>query len=88
MSIELAECSLIEELADLFASRPTSEQILDYRPSASVVARAGELLERQREGSLAPDEVSELEQFSQAEMLMRLIKARIRTDRHEHAHSA
>ncbi len=68
---------LLEEIADLMASNPTREQLVAFRPSASVQARARELLTRQGIGEITADEQRELDQFEQAELLMRLVKARL-----------
>ena len=67
----------LEEIADLFASAPTSEQILQFRPSPQLQARAQELATRAKEGSLSEDDRRELDQFQHAERLMRLTKAGI-----------
>lgn len=69
---------VLEETAELFASSPSPEQILGFRFSTATQQRASELLQRQREGSLSPDEQRQMEQFEQAELLIRLVKARVR----------
>lgn len=72
---------IFNEIATLFASAPSSQTILDFRPSAQTISRASELLELNRTGRLSDELTVELEQFEQAELLMRLVKARIRADR-------
>jgi hypothetical protein len=69
---------ITREIADLFASLPTPEQILEFRPSPAVQTRATELLQRLKDGELTPEEAEELDQFQHAETLMRLVKARVR----------
>lgn len=69
---------VLEEIAELFASGPSPDEVLNFRLSSSTEQRARELLEREREGQLSLEERRELEQFEQAELLMRLIKARLR----------
>ena len=69
---------LFDEITELFASAPKSEQILAFKPSAGSVRRASELLELNRTRQVTEDIRQELEQFEQAELLMRLVKARIR----------
>ena len=53
--------------------------LLAYRPSPAVQQRATELLDRQADGEATPDDQRELDQFAHAELLMRLVKARLRT---------
>lgn len=71
---------IFEEIASLFASAPTPQQILEFRPSDRTSKRASELLELNRSGNLSKQSIAELDQFEQAELLMRLVKARIRAD--------
>lgn len=70
--------SLFDEIATLFASAPSPNKILEFRPTQATIDRANQLLELNRSDAL--DEVArrELDQFEQAELLMRLVKARIR----------
>ena len=69
---------IIEELADLFASCPSRDQVLEYRPSQAVQQRARALLTKQGESWLTDEEKRELDEFLGAETLMRLIKAKMR----------
>jgi len=64
----------------LFASAPTTAEILDFRPSEQTQQRASELLELNRSESLDKRTATELDQYEQAELLMRLVKARIRSE--------
>ena len=66
------------EIADLLASKPSREQILGFHPSKRVQERARELLAKSRSNELTPDEQWELGAFEHAELLMQLVKARIR----------
>ena len=68
----------LDEVADLLASRPSAEEILAFRPSQVVEARFAELVANQRAVGLTDDEEEELTQFQQTEMLLRLLKARLR----------
>lgn len=67
----------LEEIADFLACGPSPEEILQFRPSPQVQARAEELLEKLKDGCLSAEEGRELDQFEHAERLVRLIKARI-----------
>jgi len=77
MSIVQEPIRLLEEIADLMAASPTREQLLEFRPSTSVQSRASELLEKQNAGTVTAEEQRELDQFEQAELLMRLVRARL-----------
>ena len=67
-----------QELAAFLVSRPTRAQWLAFRPSDDTQARARELLQKQNEGLLSPEERQELDAFAHAERLLRLVKARLR----------
>ena len=69
----------VDEVADFLAGRPSADQVLAYRPSPAVEDRFAELLESNRNGQLTPDDEAELSEFQQTEILLRLIKARLRT---------
>jgi energy-converting hydrogenase Eha subunit F len=69
--------SYLEEILDFFASEPTRDQMLKYRPSQQVQVRARELLAKQNRGGITQDEQEELDQFVQAELIMELLAARI-----------
>jgi len=74
-----AASKIFEEIARLFGSGPTDEQILSFRPSAHVADRASQLLQLNRTGQLGDDLRHELDQYEQAELLMRMVKAQIRS---------
>lgn len=65
-------------ITDFLASDPTSEQIISYRLPADLEARAHDLLERNGEGELTPDEVEEMNDFVRVEQMMSLLKAKTR----------
>ena len=67
----------LEEVADFLARGPSPEELLRFRPSPQTQARAEELLAKLKDGCLSAEERGELDQFEQAERLMRLVKARI-----------
>ncbi len=78
MSAVLDRVIYLDEVADLLATRPTRDEILAFRPSEEVETRFAELIAKQRAEGLSDDEQEELEQFQQTEMLLRLLKARLR----------
>jgi hypothetical protein len=55
-----------------------SSVILEFRPSESVVVRARELRLRNQEGTLKPEEESEMEDLGEIDNLMALLKAEAR----------
>ena len=77
MSKTEAASKVFEEIAQLFGSGPTDEQILNFQSSADVVQRATKLLSLNRTGPMDDDLKQELDQYEQAELLMRMVKARI-----------
>lgn len=78
MSTAPSVSSLFDEIATLFASAPSPDAILEFRPSRATTDRASQLLELNRADALDEASRRELDQFEQAELLMRLVKARIR----------
>ena len=76
---------LTEEIADFLATCPSREQLLRYHPSAAIQRRDRDLLDKLKNGRITEDEHRELDQFEYAEMLMRLVKARLRSNRTKQA---
>lgn len=70
--------SLVDEIADFLASTPSREELLQFRLSEPVQERARELLAKLKAGQLRDDERRELDRFEHLEVLMRLVKARLR----------
>lgn len=62
MSTTEAASKVFEEIAQLFGSGPTDEQILNFRPSADVAQRASQLLSLNRTGQMDDDLKHELDQ--------------------------
>ncbi|MCS6918734.1 MAG: hypothetical protein NZM28_03095 [Fimbriimonadales bacterium] len=71
-----------EELVE-FLAQLDPQALVRFRPSAAARRRVAELLSRQREGQLSPDEQEELEHYMLMEHLFRLAKARAREILHE-----
>lgn len=78
MSTTEAASKVFEEIAQLFASSPTDEQILSFKPSVEVAQRASQLLMLNRNSHGDDGIRHEVEQYEQAELLMRMVKAQIR----------
>jgi hypothetical protein len=67
-----------EEIIDFIAGGTTPQNVIAFRPSEMAQARVTDLLAREKEGKLSPEEKSELDRYLQLEHLMRLAKARAR----------
>jgi hypothetical protein len=67
-----------EEIVDFIAAGTTPESVISFRPSEEVQHRVAELLERSQDGSISPEDQSELDDFLQLEHLMIMAKARAR----------
>jgi hypothetical protein len=66
-----------DEIIDLIAaSRP--EKIANFQISAEAKEHVADLLSREKNGGLTPDETSELNDYIELEHIMRLVKARAR----------
>jgi len=85
---ELLERGLREVMADsadafedestilsLLASQPAPEQVLALHPTPELQERISDLLWRSKEGTLLPQEATELERYLLLEHLVRLAKA-------------
>jgi len=79
MSHEANPSTLFIEIAEFFASCPSGQQILDFRPSSVAVERASELLALNRNGKLSETHRQELDQVEQCELLLRLVKSKVRS---------
>ncbi len=78
MSAVLDRVIYLDEVADMLAPRPARDEVLAFRPSEEVETRFAELIAKHRAEGLSDDEHEELEQFQRTEMLLRLLKARLR----------
>ena len=67
-----------DEVIDFIAAGSTPEQVIAFAPSESAREQVADLIYRQKNDGLNPDETSELEHFLQLEHVMRMAKARAR----------
>ena len=67
-----------DEVIDFIAAGTTPEAVVAFRPSDSVQRRVADLVERSKDGSISPEEQSELEDYLQLEHIMIMAKARAR----------
>jgi hypothetical protein len=72
------EKTVKDVVTDFLGSAPTLEEIAAYRLPDALQARAHDLLEKNRAGSLSDDERAEMEEFRQIDHLLTLIKAKAR----------
>lgn len=72
------EKTVKDVVTDFLGSAPTLEQIAAYRLPDALQARAHDLLEKNRAGSLTDDERAEMDEFRQIDHLLTLIKAKAR----------
>jgi hypothetical protein len=70
--------ALYDELLDLLAGAVDQNQLLAFELPANKQTRLEELLQKNRDGSLSPTELGELEEFERLEHLGRMLKARLR----------
>jgi len=66
------------ELVDFVAGGTTPEDVVNFRPSAEAQERVNELVERERESRLTPEEAAEVAHFLEFEHILRLAKAKAR----------
>lgn len=66
------------ELVELLAKTADADEVLAFQLSGDKQRRLDNLLEKNRDGSLSPQESAELDAFEQFEHVVRLLKARVR----------
>jgi len=76
---EHAAPPLYQEMIDFLASSPTTEQLVAFKISASAQERLEELLDKNREEGLRPEERAELDTYLHLSDLMTRLKARARS---------
>ena len=65
----------LTDVLEVLASLPTPEEVLALRPSSALQEQIEELLEKNRNGSLSPEDQRAWEQYQYVEHLVRLAKA-------------
>ncbi|HXB66818.1 MAG TPA: hypothetical protein VNY05_01135 [Candidatus Acidoferrales bacterium] len=66
------------EIIDFIAAGTTPEAVVHFRPSPEAQRRLAELIEREKESALSPEEKAELDHFMELEHILRMAKARAR----------
>ena len=64
------------EIIDFIAAGTTPETVVNYRPSQVAQRRVADLIAREKEQTLSPEERSELDHFIELEHILRMAKAR------------
>jgi hypothetical protein len=72
----IVQISAYDEFVEFITSRPTLEQIAEYRLSDETEAHISALMERNNQGALSAEEETELDEYLRLEHIMR--KAKIR----------
>jgi hypothetical protein len=69
--------TVYDALVDLLVQSGNRQEILKFRLDSEAQSRLDQLLEKNRNGNISPEEISELETFEQFEHVVRLLKARV-----------
>jgi hypothetical protein len=72
-----ASSSLRREVISFLARRPTADEIIQFRPSAGAAERGRELLRRNQDSGLSPEEEAELDELCELDRFVSLIKAEV-----------
>jgi hypothetical protein len=75
--------SIQQEVLAFLLSTPTPQNIIDFRASSSAQERLQVLLEANRQGTLTDDERAELDEASQMNHFVMLLKARAHQEAQE-----
>lgn len=78
MALSLSTISMpfYETILDFLARGPSVKELVQFRAPAEVQDRFEELLQKNRESLLSPNDAEELERYIQIERMMSLIKAK------------
>jgi hypothetical protein len=67
-----------DDLIELLANSANPETVLSFQLSNDKQRRLDQLLSKNRDGTLSPQESAELDAYEQFEHVVRLLKARVR----------
>src|SRR2546425_11500438 len=68
---------LRREVISFLARRPTAEQIIKFRPSETAIQHLQDLLRRNQENTLAPEDEAELDDLCEVDRFVSLIKTEV-----------
>ena len=66
------------EIIEFIAAGTTSEAVAHFLPSPEAQRRVAELIDREKQEGLSPEEVAELDHFMELEHILRMAKAKAR----------
>jgi hypothetical protein len=66
------------EIIEFIAAGTTPEAVAQFRPSPEAQLRVADLVQREQEGCLSPEDKAELHHFFELEHILRMAKARAR----------
>jgi hypothetical protein len=66
------------EIIDFIAAGTTPQSVADFRPSPESQQRMSDLIDREKTGTLSPEEKAEVDHFMELEHILRMAKARVR----------
>lgn len=69
---------IYDDLVELLANSANADEVLSFQLSNEKQRRLDSLLDKNRDGTLSPQESAELDAFEQFEHVVRLLKARVR----------
>ena len=72
-----------EEIIDFLAGGFTPDSLIAYRPSDEAKRRVEDLIRREKDAGLTPEETSELNHYMELEHILTLAKSRARTVQQE-----
>ncbi len=70
--------TIFGEITDFLATNPTPEDIIAYRLPDDLQARTHELLDKNSEGELTPEEYNEMMDFARIDNMLLLLKAKMK----------
>jgi hypothetical protein len=66
------------EIIDFIATGTTPEAVVHFQPSPEAERRVADLIDREQDTGLSPDEQAELDHFLELEHILRMAKAKAR----------
>jgi len=66
------------EIIDFIAGGTTPQSVADFLPSPDAQRKLAALMEREKAGTLSPEEKAEIDHFMELEHILRMAKARAR----------
>ncbi|HCI79504.1 MAG TPA: hypothetical protein DHW02_07425 [Ktedonobacter sp.] len=72
-----------DEVVSFFASGPSPKEMASFHLSDNTIARVRDLLLKNSEGTLSPDESEELDQCMQLDRMIMLIRTQARKNQQE-----